>query len=136
MAISLAALRDGGVDPQTSPRLLAAILDHFGRYSAGWSRDDPDLARRWAALDLLRDRWVRVNLGPRIVAGRGCGIDEDGALMPGRRGDAAPTLRRTGPSLNEALPRRKPSRDGAQSGGDAVDGGPAARSRSRLGQGP
>jgi biotin-(acetyl-CoA carboxylase) ligase len=42
--------------------------------------EDPELARRWNALDLLRDEWVSVDLGSRIVAGRGCGIDADGAL--------------------------------------------------------
>ena len=35
---------------------------------------------RWNELDLLRDRRVRVDLGTRIVAGRGCGIDPEGAL--------------------------------------------------------
>jgi len=80
MAISLSAIRDGRVDSRTASRLLAAILDHFGRVLSRLVARDPELPRQWAGLDLLRDRWVSVDLGPRILAGRGCGIDEDGAL--------------------------------------------------------
>ncbi len=80
MATSLSMMRDGRVDPETLPRLLAAILDHFGSVLGRLVEGDPALARRWNALDLLRDQRVSVDLGSRIVAGRGCGIDEDGAL--------------------------------------------------------
>jgi BirA family biotin operon repressor/biotin-[acetyl-CoA-carboxylase] ligase len=80
MATSLSAMRCGRVDANSLPRLLAAILDHFGSVLLRLLRGEPGLAREWNRRDLLRDTWVSVDLGPRIVAGRGCGIDEDGAL--------------------------------------------------------
>ncbi len=65
----------------TAPRLLAAILDRFRSVLGRLVEGDPTLPREWNRLDLLRDEWVTVDLGPRIVAGRGCGIDADGALV-------------------------------------------------------
>jgi BirA family transcriptional regulator, biotin operon repressor / biotin---[acetyl-CoA-carboxylase] ligase len=80
MATSLSAMSGGQVDRDTTPRLLAAILDQFGSALGQLVVGDPELPRAWDRLDLLRDAWVSVDLGPRIIAGHGCGIDEDGAL--------------------------------------------------------
>jgi BirA family biotin operon repressor/biotin-[acetyl-CoA-carboxylase] ligase len=80
MATSLSAMIGGRVDRDTAARLLAAILDHFESVLGRLAGNDPGLAGRWKALDLLRDEWVSVDLGTRVLAGRGCGIDEDGAL--------------------------------------------------------
>jgi BirA family biotin operon repressor/biotin-[acetyl-CoA-carboxylase] ligase len=80
MATSLAALRGRAVEPERIPEVLAAILGQFGSVLGRLAARDPDLAARWDALDLLRERWVTVDLGPRTIAGRGRGIDEDGAL--------------------------------------------------------
>jgi biotin-(acetyl-CoA carboxylase) ligase len=80
MATSLAALHPGRLDVDASQRLLAAILGCFesvlGRLVAG----DPELAGRWSLLDVLRDRWVSVDVGTQVVAGWGRGIDSTGAL--------------------------------------------------------
>jgi BirA family biotin operon repressor/biotin-[acetyl-CoA-carboxylase] ligase len=80
MATSLSAMPGVGVAPETPARLLAAILEEFGSVLGRLMAGDPELAGRWNALDRLRGEWVRVDLGPRILAGRGCGIDMDGAL--------------------------------------------------------
>jgi BirA family biotin operon repressor/biotin-[acetyl-CoA-carboxylase] ligase len=80
MATSLAAVGADVVEPESLPRLLSAILGRFGLVLGRLAARDPELAARWNALDLLRDQWVTVDLGPRVIAGRGAGIDEDGAL--------------------------------------------------------
>jgi BirA family biotin operon repressor/biotin-[acetyl-CoA-carboxylase] ligase len=80
MATSLSAIRGSSLDTATSPRLLAAILEHFSSVLALLARHDPALSERWKALDLLRDARVTVDLGNQLAAGRGCGIDEEGAL--------------------------------------------------------
>jgi BirA family transcriptional regulator, biotin operon repressor / biotin---[acetyl-CoA-carboxylase] ligase len=80
MATSLAALSGGPVGPEVTPRLLAGVLERFGSVLGRLADGDPALPRQWDRLDVLRDRWVTVDLGPRSVAGRGCGIDTDGAL--------------------------------------------------------
>jgi BirA family biotin operon repressor/biotin-[acetyl-CoA-carboxylase] ligase len=80
MATSLSAMRGGRVGQETLPRLLDAILCHFGSVLGRLTARDAELAARWNALDLLRGEWVTVDLGSRVLAGRGCGIDEDGAL--------------------------------------------------------
>jgi BirA family transcriptional regulator, biotin operon repressor / biotin---[acetyl-CoA-carboxylase] ligase len=80
MATSLTAIHPSTRDEQVLPRVLAAILGHFECVLKSLVDGDPELAIRWNGLDLLRDRWVSVDLGTRIVAGRGCGIDPDGAL--------------------------------------------------------
>ena len=81
MAASLAddvPPRAGGPDRD---RLLAAILTGFVSILPLLADDDPSLAERWAALDLLRGQPIRVDLGVRIVSGRGAGIDAEGALL-------------------------------------------------------
>jgi BirA family transcriptional regulator, biotin operon repressor / biotin---[acetyl-CoA-carboxylase] ligase len=80
MATSLSAIWRDQVDRETRPGLLAAVLDRFGSVLGRLVGKDPELVARWNTLDLLRDEWVSVALGSRIVAGHGCGIDDDGAL--------------------------------------------------------
>jgi BirA family biotin operon repressor/biotin-[acetyl-CoA-carboxylase] ligase len=80
MATSLAAISARPLTEPLLPRLLAAILGQFATVLARLVDCDPELADRWSRLDLLRDRWVRVDVGTRIVAGRGRGIDPQGAL--------------------------------------------------------
>lgn len=80
MAASLADLR-----PEPSPageveRILRAILGGFAGVLDRLAHDDPGLPARWAALDTLYGREVRVDLGSRIVDGLGRGIDGEGAL--------------------------------------------------------
>jgi BirA family transcriptional regulator, biotin operon repressor / biotin---[acetyl-CoA-carboxylase] ligase len=80
MAASLAALHSRSLDESILPRLLSMILRHFEIVLTRVVDDDPSLSSRWNQLDLLRDRRVCVDLGARIVTGRGCGIDPAGAL--------------------------------------------------------
>jgi BirA family biotin operon repressor/biotin-[acetyl-CoA-carboxylase] ligase len=80
MAIALADLRQDPLPPDALDRLFRAILGAFEPTLARLVRGDTTLAGRWEQLDTLRDRWVRVDLGPRIVAGLGRGIDPEGAL--------------------------------------------------------
>jgi BirA family transcriptional regulator, biotin operon repressor / biotin---[acetyl-CoA-carboxylase] ligase len=81
MATSLlAALHAKTIDAESLPRLLSAILRHFESVLGRLVKGDPALAAYWNRLDLLRDQWIRVDLGTRIVAGLGRGIDAEGAL--------------------------------------------------------
>ena len=80
MATSLAAVSARPLEEPILPRLLAAILGQFESVLARLVDGDPELANQWSRLDLLRDRWVRVDVGTRIVAGWGRGIDPEGAL--------------------------------------------------------
>lgn len=80
MATSLAEIHGKPLSQQELPQILSAILQHLSMVIDRLAAGDPALARRWDGLDLLRDRPVRVDLGTRIVVGRGCGVDADGAL--------------------------------------------------------
>ncbi len=60
--------------------LLWEIIERLGPVLEALARDDSTLAARWAALDTLRGRHVRVDLGSRVVIGRGAGITETGGL--------------------------------------------------------
>jgi BirA family biotin operon repressor/biotin-[acetyl-CoA-carboxylase] ligase len=80
MAAALSALHSERLDAETPEHLLLAILRHFGPVLGQLARGEPELAARWNQLDLLRDEWVRVDQGTRILTGRGQGIDSDGAL--------------------------------------------------------
>ena len=80
MATSVAALHSGPLEQELPQRLLLVILRHFGMFLGRLTRRDSDLAVCWNGLDLLKDRWLRVEQGARIVEGRGNGIDADGAL--------------------------------------------------------
>ncbi len=80
MATSLAALHAGRLDADVSPRLLSVILGHFESVLGRLVDGDPELAVQWNVLDVLRDRWVSVDLGTHVVAGWGRRIDSAGAL--------------------------------------------------------
>jgi BirA family biotin operon repressor/biotin-[acetyl-CoA-carboxylase] ligase len=80
MATSLADLHSEPLAAELPLRLFSAILMHFEVVLGRLAQGDSALACRWNQLDLLRDRWLRVDQGTRIVAGRGQGIDADGAL--------------------------------------------------------
>ncbi len=80
MAVALTQLRATHLALDDLERLLRSILDRFGAVLPRLAGDDPHLAGRWDHLDTLRDRWVQIDLGPRIVAGTGRGIDAKGAL--------------------------------------------------------
>jgi BirA family biotin operon repressor/biotin-[acetyl-CoA-carboxylase] ligase len=110
MAASLSALHPDRLDAETPQRLFLAILRRFGPVLGQLARGEPELAARWKALDLLRDEWLRVDQGGRILTGRGQGIDSDGALClnDGRhrlRIFGGQVLRDDAPNLS-ALPRR------------------------------
>jgi BirA family transcriptional regulator, biotin operon repressor / biotin---[acetyl-CoA-carboxylase] ligase len=80
LATSVAALHAKSIDEESLPQLLAAILRHFESVLGRLVKGDPALAASWNRLDLLRDQWIRVDLGARVVAGLGRGIDAEGAL--------------------------------------------------------
>src|SRR4051794_18261224 len=80
MAASLPDLRLEPAPPGEVERLLRLILGSFAGVLDRLAHDDPGLPARWSSLDTLRDRPVRVDLGPRIVTGVGRGIDPEGAL--------------------------------------------------------
>jgi BirA family biotin operon repressor/biotin-[acetyl-CoA-carboxylase] ligase len=80
MAASLAAMQPESPDPELLPRTLAEILSRFERKLSRLAADDPDLARQWDSLNLLRGQAVRVALGPRILEGKVRAIDAEGAL--------------------------------------------------------
>ena len=80
MATSLATVRNRSLDESVPQRLLSVILQQFERVLTCLANNDLSLSSRWEQIDLLRDLWVCVDLGTRIVAGRGCGIDRDGSL--------------------------------------------------------
>ena len=80
MATSVDALR--GSESSTPPfDLVSPILDRFSIVLDRLASDDPSLAARWAELDTLLDRPVRLDLGTRIVEGIGRGIDARGGLV-------------------------------------------------------
>jgi BirA family transcriptional regulator, biotin operon repressor / biotin---[acetyl-CoA-carboxylase] ligase len=81
LASSLRAMQADPLDEQIRPRLLAGFLQQFERVLVRLAEGDPELAVEWNRLDLLRGAWVSVDLGARVVAGRGCGIGPDGALL-------------------------------------------------------
>ena len=80
MATSLADVYAKPINEESLPRLLSSILSHFESVLIRLINGDPTLVAYWNRLDLLRDQWVRVDLGTRIVAGLGRGVDSDGAL--------------------------------------------------------
>ena len=70
------------INPTPSPeQFFWLLLSRLERNLRRLAEDDPSLAERWASLDTLIGRAVRVNLGPRVVTGVGRGIDADGALV-------------------------------------------------------
>jgi BirA family biotin operon repressor/biotin-[acetyl-CoA-carboxylase] ligase len=75
-----ASLADWGARPAPDA-VLEACLARFESVVPRLARDDPALADRWAGLDTLLGRSVRVDLGSRVVSGVGRGIDPEGALI-------------------------------------------------------
>lgn len=71
MATSLAALRGKPIDDGLSRRLMPAILGQFESILERLAKADPSLHARWNRLDLLQEKWVRVDLGTRQIVGRG-----------------------------------------------------------------
>jgi BirA family biotin operon repressor/biotin-[acetyl-CoA-carboxylase] ligase len=80
MATSLASVHGRSLDESVVETILRGILARFESELPRLSRDDPALAADWARLDQLREKWVCVDLGTRLVSGWGQGIDHDGAL--------------------------------------------------------
>ncbi len=80
MATSLAALDATPIDNAFPARLLAAILRQFENTLGRLVLGENDLASQWNGLDLLRDHPLRVDLGSRVIVGKGRGIDAEGAL--------------------------------------------------------
>jgi BirA family transcriptional regulator, biotin operon repressor / biotin---[acetyl-CoA-carboxylase] ligase len=80
MATSLAALAGRAYDEVMLHRLIPEILRRFGAVLKRLVAGDPSLADQWRRLDLLRDIWVRVDCGTRLVCGLAHGIDADGSL--------------------------------------------------------
>ena len=80
LATSLAALHAKPLDESIFGRLIPAFLGHFESVLQRLTLGDPELACQWARLDLLREKWVRVDLGTHQIAGWGQGIDQNGAL--------------------------------------------------------
>jgi len=80
MATTVEELRGQAITPTEAEGLFVAILARFQAVLPLLSQDDPSLGGRWMALDSLGGRPIRVDLGPRLLAGRCLGIDEHGAL--------------------------------------------------------
>jgi BirA family transcriptional regulator, biotin operon repressor / biotin---[acetyl-CoA-carboxylase] ligase len=80
IATSLSALQPQPLDPSVLPSFLAAILVQFERSLYRLAEDDPELAREWDRMNLLRDQTTRIALGPRVIEGRVLEIDSQGAL--------------------------------------------------------
>jgi BirA family transcriptional regulator, biotin operon repressor / biotin---[acetyl-CoA-carboxylase] ligase len=80
MATTLAESGRRPTAPGDRDDILRSILSEIAAVLDLLARDDPALARRWEQLDTLRGQRVRVDLGPRIVAGIGQGIDPEGGL--------------------------------------------------------
>ena len=83
MATSLADVHAGRLDGDVSPRLLSVILGHFESVLGRLVDGDPELAVQWNSLDVLRDRWVSVDVGTHVVAGWGRRIDSAGGAVLG-----------------------------------------------------
>jgi BirA family biotin operon repressor/biotin-[acetyl-CoA-carboxylase] ligase len=81
IAASLADEAPSVDDCPTPDRVLAAVLAGLESVIPRLGLDDPSLAEHWASLDLLRDQFVRVDLGTRVVEGAAVGIDAHGHLL-------------------------------------------------------
>jgi len=81
MATSLSDLQPRPLPLDFAPRFLTAFLEQFASALARLSLNDPDLARRWDSLNLLRGQTVRVALGPNTLQGQVHAIDPEGALV-------------------------------------------------------
>jgi BirA family biotin operon repressor/biotin-[acetyl-CoA-carboxylase] ligase len=61
--------------------VLRSLLGRLPSAIDRLARDDSSLAARWAELDVLLGLEVRAQLGDKVIAGIGHGIDADGALL-------------------------------------------------------
>jgi BirA family biotin operon repressor/biotin-[acetyl-CoA-carboxylase] ligase len=80
MATSLHDLFGRTLDDAMARTIMRAILVQFELVLERLVLDDPSLPDQWNRLDVLRDKWVRINQGIHVVTGRGRGIDRQGAL--------------------------------------------------------
>ncbi|WP_406700347.1 biotin--[acetyl-CoA-carboxylase] ligase [Singulisphaera sp. Ch08] len=80
MATSLAQHASRFSTASDHERVLARVVAHFETAIGRLAEDDLGLAARWDQLDALRDRPVRLDVGPQILEGIGRGIDPSGAL--------------------------------------------------------
>lgn len=80
MAASLLDWESAPTADDPRPAVLRAILERLRGVLEALADEEPALAGRWAGLDSLFGRPVRINLGTSILEGIGCGIDESGAL--------------------------------------------------------
>ncbi len=80
MATSLVALHAKPIDPELPQRLMSVVLAHFAILLGRLAARDFELPVRWNQLDTLRDQWLNIDQGGRVLSGRGDGIDADGAL--------------------------------------------------------
>src|SRR5262249_35843674 len=82
MAVSLHELAPEPLEPPNEDAVLRALLDHLAGALDRLAGDDPALAGRWAALDTLLGRPVRVDLGAPPPTGAGRGTAPERALLP------------------------------------------------------
>ena len=80
MATSLATLMAKPLDDSIAGRLMPAILGQVALVLPRLAAEDPALPVQWDRLDLLRGKWLRVELGTHRVTGWCQGIDREGAL--------------------------------------------------------
>ncbi|RUL88935.1 biotin--[acetyl-CoA-carboxylase] ligase [Tautonia sociabilis] len=80
MAGSLAEFAGIPLEPDDQEAIFADLIELLRGSLQLLSEDAADLSRRWAELDQLLGRPVRVDLGRKIVAGIGAGIGPDGGL--------------------------------------------------------
>jgi BirA family transcriptional regulator, biotin operon repressor / biotin---[acetyl-CoA-carboxylase] ligase len=85
MATTVHAICLGDVPRPAPDALLWAFLERLAPLVARLAADDPALAERWASLDTLIGRPVRVKLPGRVLEGFGRGIDAEGALLVATR---------------------------------------------------
>lgn len=81
MAGSLGELQPEPLAPDVLPKFLAAFLNRFPSTLNRLADDDPGLAAQVSRLDQLRDRPIRMALGPRSLSGIARGVAPDGALL-------------------------------------------------------
>jgi BirA family biotin operon repressor/biotin-[acetyl-CoA-carboxylase] ligase len=80
MATSLSAFQPQPLLPSFLRPFLATIMTRFEQVLYRLVLDDPELARQWENLNLLRGQTVHVALGPRLIEGIVHEIDAQGAL--------------------------------------------------------
>ena len=80
MATSLSTLQPQPLGPSFLPQFLASILVQFEWSLYRLAEENPELARQWNRLNLLRDQTISMALGPRVIVGKVHEIDAQGAL--------------------------------------------------------